>query len=1125
MVAVTLERNTIKIAMTNPRRVIKFDNLGLRGSSGYSAYELWIRQPGNAGKTEAQFFDWIANSQIDAVQPYLTAAQAARDAAQGHATTANTKAQEASASQLAAENSAVASNASAIAALQKADEADASAVAALNQAVLAGQAADTALAARIAAQVAEATANQKALDAELSRVASVAAQAIATDKATEAENARALAVAAKDTAVTKATEATNSATASETSRVASVTAKTASEAARDLAMQYRDQAQAVAGGNFQPNDPTLTAVSSQTWTTGKQLFAMTAQDVFARLNVGNVNSSDILDRDAGDARYIQPTRLDPRFGEGVVAGGLVNLRLANPGVGGTQRITFERSSDTAGLEITETVGDSVDYSFYMTDNPDGGDNFNWRFGDHQSANGLWHPLKIGGMSSRYLARSHDFFGNISQKLARFYTCADASMRQTIDDPSRLRVAGTSALAISSLNVGAYSGTSGTHMFIETTSSTQFRWGYGKYNGAGVTYQQQGLNIASSVTLSNDVTINFSNVASATTGDVFTCRVWREPSNVFGASSFTGSVSFSQRPSFNGNTPWDNGNFNPSTKADTTAVTTLETTLRAEIATAISNLVNGAPDALNTLAEIATRLQSSEGNYTNLVSQVAAKLNLDFSNIADVSAARVALGLGALAILSQIATTHIADDAVTYSKMQNVSATARLLGRISAEAGNVEELTAAQVKTLLSLVIADIPGLQAALDNAGSVQTVNNIAPDVNGNIQIVTGGGAFGLAGVTDWVLETLLTNATSAAVQKPWGFADPLASSSLLDLTTSAGETFSTGYVDNFTTPSLSVESTPTGTISQAFTSAVCLLPSGTEMADDVGIVMFYIRPVTGTTPIALTNVSWRGAAMTQVGLQTSSSGARLYVYSYKITGSESGNASIQAAWPSTDARCAINVYRVRGANPTVKVAFATSNNPPQLTGMPSGKTNLFIAAVAGSSGTASDAGAPGSYTDVVNTANFSGQQAIVSARRFVAQSSEDPGTFTNSPSGTNLILACTIGVEVGVGVTSEMSLVWNVFTTPVVPTAAAVWVEVEAVSGTITPNTNLMVDVSRDGGGTYSTAVLKARGSPVSGVQTYVDWSLSLASQSSNNNCRVRVRTDDDAGIRIHKIGVLTG
>ena len=56
---------------------------------------------------------------------------------------------------------------------------------------------------------------------------------------------------------------------------------------------------------------------------------------------------------------------------------------------------------------------------------------------------------------------------------------------------------------------------------------------------------------------------------------------------------------------------------------------------------------------------------------------------------------------------------IANDVVTYAKMQDVSATSRILGRISGGAGNVEELTAANVKTLLGLAQADISGLTTA----------------------------------------------------------------------------------------------------------------------------------------------------------------------------------------------------------------------------------------------------------------------------------------------------------------------------------------------------------------------------------------------------------------------------
>jgi hypothetical protein len=47
------------------------------------------------------------------------------------------------------------------------------------------------------------------------------------------------------------------------------------------------------------------------------------------------------------------------------------------------------------------------------------------------------------------------------------------------------------------------------------------------------------------------------------------------------------------------------------------------------------------------------------------------------------------------------TTQIANDAVTFDKTQNI-ATSRILGRVTASAGNIEELTTAQVLTLLGI---------------------------------------------------------------------------------------------------------------------------------------------------------------------------------------------------------------------------------------------------------------------------------------------------------------------------------------------------------------------------------------------------------------------------------------
>ena len=65
--------------------------------------------------------------------------------------------------------------------------------------------------------------------------------------------------------------------------------------------------------------------------------------------------------------------------------------------------------------------------------------------------------------------------------------------------------------------------------------------------------------------------------------------------------------------------------------------------------------------------------------------------------------------GAAVSFGQIATAGIADAAVTYAKIQDVSATNRVLGRITAGAGDVEELTPTQVTTLVDLFTSTLKG--------------------------------------------------------------------------------------------------------------------------------------------------------------------------------------------------------------------------------------------------------------------------------------------------------------------------------------------------------------------------------------------------------------------------------
>lgn len=96
-----------------------------------------------------------------------------------------------------------------------------------------------------------------------------------------------------------------------------------------------------------------------------------------------------------------------------------------------------------------------------------------------------------------------------------------------------------------------------------------------------------------------------------------------------------------------------------------------------------------------------------------------------ANVADIQATaadqvlRVNSGNTAVA-WGQVATGGIADDAVTYAKIQNVVNDERLLGRVSGANGVVEELTQAQVQTFLGMTgVANRFALWTAANTLGS----------------------------------------------------------------------------------------------------------------------------------------------------------------------------------------------------------------------------------------------------------------------------------------------------------------------------------------------------------------------------------------------------------------------
>ena len=72
-----------------------------------------------------------------------------------------------------------------------------------------------------------------------------------------------------------------------------------------------------------------------------------------------------------------------------------------------------------------------------------------------------------------------------------------------------------------------------------------------------------------------------------------------------------------------------------------------------------------------------------------------------------------LNASGAAVCASVATGDVTDNAITYAKLQDVTATSRFLGRITAGAGDAEELTGTQATTLLDAVTSALKGLAPA----------------------------------------------------------------------------------------------------------------------------------------------------------------------------------------------------------------------------------------------------------------------------------------------------------------------------------------------------------------------------------------------------------------------------
>jgi len=194
------------------------------------------------------------------------------------------------------------------------------------------------------------------------------------------------------------------------------------------------------------------------------------------------------------------------------------LTFANPGVGQDTRFNFTKSSDAAWLSVVERSSDNTYYEFGMSDNPTGGDYFQWKFDNYESAGQGWMPIQIGAMATRFTSAVSNW-GSYSIPANTPFTTLNASASSSTDfqvnkyfptnnTAQVLNKDSGSGTGTVTLNAQSFTGTARLGYWITIESGgTTFSWGNGFTastpiaTGVAITGSAQTLSNGVSITLS------------------------------------------------------------------------------------------------------------------------------------------------------------------------------------------------------------------------------------------------------------------------------------------------------------------------------------------------------------------------------------------------------------------------------------------------------------------------------------------------------------------------------------------------------------------------------------------------------------------------------------------------